>query len=115
MRLTQLQENDKPVVVYSTCPSLAVAEEIGSELVERGLAACVNILPGMVSIYVWQGERQRDEEVVVIVKTTEKRANDVIAAICELHPYDVPAALVLPASGGAEDFVDWIRAQVRKV
>ena len=110
-RLTQLSKNDKPVVIYTTCPTLATAEEIGAKLVESGVSACVNILPGMVSIYAWQGQRQRDEEVAMIVKTTEAVAERAIEMINALHPYDVPAALVLPVSGGSAAFMSWISEQ----
>src|SRR5688572_30335810 len=61
-RLAYLQQNDKAVLVYSTFPSLEAAEAEGAKLVEQGLAACVNILPGMVSIYVWEGKGPRDAE-----------------------------------------------------
>ena len=73
-----MDDNISPVMVYSTCPSVAVAEEIGGQLVEGGLSACVNILPGMIAIYSWQGERQRDEEVVMIVKTRAGLADRVV-------------------------------------
>ena len=106
-----MDNNTSPVVVYSTCPSLAVAEEIGGQLVEGGLSACVNILPGMIAIYSWQGERQRDEEVVLIAKTQAGLADRVVARIVELHPYDEPAALVLPVSGGSASFLAWIGEQ----
>ena len=106
-----MNDDNTPVVVYSTCPSLAVAEEIGGQLVESGLSACVNILPGMIAIYSWQGERQRDEEVVMIVKTQAILADRVVDRIVELHPYDEPAALVLPVSGGASSFLTWIGEQ----
>ena len=106
-----MSKNDNPVVIYTTCPTLATAEEIGAKLVESGLAACVNILPGMISIYSWQGQSQRDEELVMIVKTTEAVAERAIETINELHPYDVPAALTLPASGGSAAFMSWISEQ----
>ena len=106
-----MDENSTPVVVYTTCPSLDVAEDIGGSLVESGLSACVNILPGMISIYSWQGERQRDEEVSMIVKTQAGIADRVVDKIIELHPYDVPAAIVLPVSGGSHQFLDWISEQ----
>src|SRR5262245_14565219 len=61
-RLAQLLENDKPVLIYSTFPSAGDAERVGAALVERGLAACVNIFPQMTAIYVWEGQRQRDSE-----------------------------------------------------
>ena len=67
-----MDENDKPVLIYATFPSVAEAERIGGALVDQGLAACVNILPGMTAIYVWEGKRQRDSEAAMIIKT---RAN----------------------------------------
>ena len=65
----QAMEKDTPILVYATFPSLDDAERIGGRLVDDGLAACVNILPGMVSIYVWQGQRQKDEECAMIIKS----------------------------------------------
>lgn len=110
-----MDENNKPVLVYTTCPSLAIAEEISFALVEEGLAACVNIIPGMVSIYSWKEGRQRDEEIVAIVKTRSAISDRVVERIIELHPYDVPAALVLPVSGGSSAFLDWIDEQTSAV
>ncbi len=98
-------------LVYSTYPSLAEAERIGGDLVDLRLAACVNILPGMVSIYVWEGRRTRDGEVAMIAKTTAALTAAVVAAIRERHPYATPAVLVLPVSGGSSVFLDWIKAQ----
>ena len=106
-----MDDNISPVMVYSTCPSVAVAEEIGGQLVEGGLSACVNILPGMIAIYSWQGERQRDEEVVMIVKTRASLADRVVARIVELHPYEEPAAVVLPINGGSASFLAWVAEQ----
>ncbi len=106
-----MEHNDKVVLIYSTCPSLAVAEQIGRALVERGQSACVNILPQIVSIYSWQGQLQRDEEVGMLVKTRRQMAEKVIASIEELHPYDVPAALIVRVDGGAREFLRWIGAQ----
>ena len=107
----QLSEHENPVLVYTTCPSLETAETIAGALVEDSLAACVNIIPGMISVYAWQGQRQQDEEVVVLIKTTAGSAKLVIARIAELHPYDVPAGLVIPTAGGAPPFIDWIKEQ----
>ena len=101
----------RAVLIYATCPSLAEAERIGGRLVDAGLAACVNILPGMVSIYVWQGQRHRDSEVVLIVKTRATLGTQVVAAIRALHPCDTPAILELPVLSGNEDFLAWIEAQ----
>ena len=106
-----MDENNKPILVYTTCPSLAIAEDIGGTLVEEGLCACVNILPRMVSIFSWQGQRERDEEAVMIVKTQSRLADRVTERIVAVHPYDVPAVLVLPVSGGSRSFLDWIEEQ----
>lgn len=104
-------ENDDVVIVYGTYPSAEVAERIGGGLVERGLAACVNILPGMTSIYIWEAKLQRESEVSMLVKTCAGRADAVIAAVRAAHPYSNPALLVLPVSGGAAAFLDWVRAE----
>lgn len=106
-----MQENDKAVLVYATFPDVDAAEKEGAALVEAGLAACVNILPGMISIYTWNGERHRDAEVVMIIKTRRALAERVIAEVKSRHAYDNPALVVLPVDGGSEQFLDWIRAQ----
>ena len=113
-RLAQLDENDKPVLVYSTYPSAAEAERIGGTLVDSGLAACVNILPGVTSIYVWEGKRQRDSEAAMIVKTRARLADAAIAEARKLHPYSNPAFAVLPIEGGSADFLRWIMEQTAK-
>lgn len=100
--------NDKPVLLYSTWPSAEAAEHAGIVLVEQHLAACVNILPGMTSIYYWQGQRQRDTEVVMIIKTRAGIVDPVVAEIRGLHPYDNPAVVVLEVAGGSPDFLKWI-------
>ena len=104
-------ENDKPILIYSTFPSPEVAERPGAALVDAGLAACVNIIPGMTAIYIWQGQRQRDSECVMIVKTRAGLAGQVIELVRRHHPYANPALLVLPIAGGSEDFMRWIVAQ----
>lgn len=103
-----MQENNKPVLIYSTFPSPAEAERVGGELVDRGLAACVNIFPGMTAIYIWEGKRQRDGETAMLIKTRAELADQVIAEARKLHPYSNPALLVLPVTGGSPDFMRWI-------
>jgi periplasmic divalent cation tolerance protein len=111
IRLAQLNENDKPVLIYSTYPSPAEAERIGGMLVDRGLAACVNILAGMTSIYIWDGKRQRDAETAMLIKTRASLADTAIAEARKLHPYANPAFVVLPIVGGSADFLRWITEQ----
>jgi len=100
--------SERAVFVYTTYPSLVEAERIGRAVLERRLAACVNILPGMISHYWWEGKIERGEEVVVIMKTRASLAEGVQAAVKELHPYDTPAILVLPIEGGEPGYLEWL-------
>ena len=102
---------DGPVLVYTTYPSLVEAEKSGLKIIEVGLAACVNILPGMRSIYRWKGAVEAADEVVMIVKTRASLAEQVTAAVKASHPYDTPAVLILPVDGGNQSFIDWILAE----
>ena len=106
-----MRANDKPVLIYSTFPTPADAERVGGALVERGLAACVNIFAGMTAIYVWEGKRQRETEAAMLIKTRAELAPRVIAEARRLHPYTNPALVVLPVTGGSEDFLRWIAEQ----
>ncbi len=106
-----MQENNKTVLVYTTFPSLEAAEAEGAALVDAGLAACVNILPAMVSIYRWKGERQRDSEAVMLVKTRRDLAEKVVDAVAARHSYETPAILILPVEGGSAPYLGWILAE----
>jgi len=103
-----MQQNDKAVLIYSTYPTQELAESTGAYLVDAGLAACVNVMPGMMSIYRWQGERHRDSETVMIIKTRASLAERVIADVRSRHSYANPALIVLPVEGGSQDFIGWI-------
>ena len=109
-----MDENDKPVLIYSTFPSAAEAERIGGTLVDRGLAACVNIFDGMTSIYIWEGKRERGAEAAMLIKTRASLAERAITEARKLHSYSNPAFLVLPVSGGSQDFMRWIAEQTAK-
>lgn len=100
--------------VYTTFPAEADAERAGAALVERRLAACVNIYPGMRSVYRWQGVVERDREVGMFVKTRRGRTEAVMAALRELHPYETPALIVLPTEGGGADYCAWIAESTRE-
>jgi periplasmic divalent cation tolerance protein len=96
------------VFLYVTCPDAGQAETLGRALVEASLAACVNILPGMRSIYRWQGAVESADEAVMIVKTAQAPAAQ--AFILRHHPYDCPCVVVLPLAGGNPDYLTWIAA-----
>jgi periplasmic divalent cation tolerance protein len=99
---------ERAVFVYTTYPSLVEAERAGRILVERRLCACVNILPGMVSYYWWQGAIERGDEVVMIIKTRAALADAVGAAVKEMHSYTTPAVLVVPIDSVDADYHAWI-------
>jgi len=99
---------ERAVLVYTTWPSIVEAERAGRAIVERRLAACVNIMPGMVSYYWWEGKIERAEEVVAIVKTRAALAEGVRAAVKELHTYTTPSIMVLPVDDVDADYHAWI-------
>jgi periplasmic divalent cation tolerance protein len=99
---------ERAVFVYTTYPSLVEAERTGRSLVERRLCACVNILPGMVSYYWWQGAIERGDEVVMIIKTRAALADAVRVAVKEMHSYTTPAVLVMPIESVDADYEAWI-------
>ncbi len=103
---------DTPVLVYSTFPDSESARAAASCLVQQRLAACVNMIPGMRSIYVWEGKVADDEEIVFLAKTMKSTADAVMQAIAANHPYEEPALLVLPTQGSSKGFCDWIASQV---
>lgn len=105
--------SEEPVVaLLVTGPDGATLAAIGRALVEEGLAACMNVLPGVRSIYRWQGRVREDEEAIGIVKTIRVRVPEVTRRIGELHPYEVPEVLGLPAEGGSEAYAAWVRQSV---
>jgi periplasmic divalent cation tolerance protein len=103
--------SEKLVFVYTTYPSLVEAENAGRRLVERRLAACVNILPGMVSHYWWQGAIERGEEVVMIVKTRASLVDRLCEAVKQAHAYTTPAIAVLAIEGGDPAYLGWLLAE----
>jgi periplasmic divalent cation tolerance protein len=99
--------------IYMTAGSRQEAEKIGKELVVSRLAACVNILNNMNSIYMWQGEVQEDSEVVMIAKTTEDRVPQLVEKVKSLHSYECPCIVSIPVTGGNQAFLDWIAEEVK--
>jgi periplasmic divalent cation tolerance protein len=102
---------ERAVFVYITYPSVVEAERAGRALVERRLCACVNILPGMISHYWWQGAVERGEEAVMIVKTRASLAERVSAAVKEMHSYTTPAILVIPLESVDKGYLAWLMAE----
>jgi periplasmic divalent cation tolerance protein len=108
------KNNERVVFVYTTFPSIVEAERAGRQLVERRLCACVNILPGMVSLYWWEGAIERGEEVVMIIKTRAALAEAVRAAVRQMHSYTTPAILVLPIENVDPNYKAWLLAETER-
>ena len=105
---------ERAIFVYTTYPSIVEAESAGRAIVERRLAACVNILPGMISHYWWQGAIERAEEVVMIIKTRAALAEPVRAAVRQLHSYTTPAILVLPIESVDPNYREWLLTETQE-
>ncbi len=95
-------------VVLMTCGSEEEAGKIADALVEERLAACVNIIPKITSVYRWKGEICRDPEVLMIAKTREKNLVELERRVKALHSYDVAEVIVLPIVAGSQDYLDWV-------
>jgi periplasmic divalent cation tolerance protein len=102
---------ERPLLVYTTFPDADTALAVGRELVAEKLAACVNVLPGMRSVYAWKGEIEQGEEVVAIVKTREGLREAVAEALKSRHPYETPIILFLEVAGGHPATVGWLFAE----
>jgi periplasmic divalent cation tolerance protein len=99
-------------VVLVTAPSMDVGRDIARALLDGKLAACVNIVPSITSLYTWEGELCVDEEVLLIIKTTTSAFDALTSAIKSIHPYDVPEIIALPLAAGSRDYLDWIQGAV---
>lgn len=97
--------------VYTTWPSMREAEAAGRGFVEEKLCACVNILPGMVSVYAWQGKVERAEEAVMILKTRKEKVGALMGAVRAAHPYDVPAIVEVPVGSMDPRYLAWVLAE----
>ena len=95
-------------LLYMTAADADEARRIGDALVAERLAACVNIIPGMISIYRWEGEIRHDAECVLIAKTRAELVERVSARVRELHSYECACVVALPVAGGNPDFLSWI-------
>jgi periplasmic divalent cation tolerance protein len=101
-------------IVLTTVGVLEKAELIASALVERRLAACVNIIGPIRSVYRWKGAIEREQEYLLLIKTTAERATELVAAFAELHGYELPEHVELAVEGGSFAYLEWLGAQVAR-
>ena len=100
------------LTLVTTFADAETARQIGTQLVESQLAACVNVLPGVESIYRWQGEVQLEAEAIALIKTTRERLKELEAWLQTHHPYEVPEILVLTPESGSARYLQWVRESV---
>jgi periplasmic divalent cation tolerance protein len=101
-------------IVLTTVGILDKAEDIAAALVERRLAACVNIIGPIRSIYRWKGAIEREHEYLLLIKTTTEQASALATAFAELHPYELPEHVELAIEGGSVPYLEWLGAQVAR-
>lgn len=102
---------DSPRLILVTAPDRTVALDLARAVVNERLAACVNLLPGVRSIYRWEGGVEESEELLLLLKTRADRVDTLRRRVVSLHPYDVPEFVVLPVEGGLDRYLDWIRTE----
>ena len=95
-------------IVFITAPGLEVARELSAGILERRLAACANLVPGVESHYWWEGKVCNEAEVLMILKTTENRLAELEAHVLEAHPYDTPEFVTWPIARGSKKYLDWL-------
>jgi periplasmic divalent cation tolerance protein len=101
------------IVVLSTCANEADAGRVGRALVEARLAACVSVIPGLRSYYKWQGALETSDEVLLLIKSSRELFPQIKVEMEKIHPYEIPEILAIPVVEGAENYLDWMSANLR--
>ena len=99
------------VVVFCTVPDQATGRDIARKLIAQRQAACVNLLPGVESVYRWEGEMHFDAECLMMIKSTKDRYSALQAAIVALHPAELPEVIAVPLSNGLAEYLNWVRTE----
>ena len=101
------------IIVFSACESRQEAEKIALSLVERHLAACVNLIPGVESIYRWRGAVERSKEFLLVIKSSRELLPDLQAELSRMHSYEIPEVLAMPIVDGAESYLNWMDRELK--
>jgi len=102
------------VVVYTTCGNITEAEAIARTLIESRQAACVNVIPGLLSYYRWQGKVENDAELLLMIKTERGSVDAVRHTLEMLHSYDLPEMIVLPIIDGSPNYLEWMEQEMQQ-
>lgn len=103
--------DDKVLLVMTNCPDKTVALTIAQNILENNLAACVNVMPEIMSLYTWDGQQEVNTEVPLHIKATTQAYPDLQALICSLHPYQVPEIIAIPVVDGLAAYLQWVQEQ----
>jgi len=106
--MPEAHRTEDRLLVYCTCPDETTAQRLADALVDEGLAACVNILPGLQSVYRWAGKRENAQEHLLIIKTLRAAYPQLENAIVRLHPYELPEVIAVPITQGLKGYLAWI-------
>ncbi|KAK8947108.1 hypothetical protein KSP39_PZI006397 [Platanthera zijinensis] len=101
------------IVVYVTVPNREAGKKLAESIINEKLAACVNIVPGIQSVYWWEGKVQSDSEELLIIKTRESLLNPLTEHVKANHEYEVPEVIALPINGGNDEYLEWIKNSTR--
>jgi len=101
------------VIVYTTCGNATEAEALARDLIDNRLAACVNVIPGLLSYYRWQGKIENDAELMMMIKTSRHLLGEVHATLDRMHSYELPEMIVVPILDGSTSYLDWMDQELR--
>lgn len=100
--------NTNYCVVYCTYPDKETADKIAKELLDKRLVACINVIPGLTSHYIWKGDLEKGDECLLVMKTQQDKLQSLEQAILESHPYDFPEFIAMPIIYGNKQYLDWV-------
>ena len=100
------------IIVYSTAPNEKIANEIAHYLINTKLAACVNLIPQVKSIYHWNNEIVEDNEILMMIKSEKSKQQKLIDTLVEIHPYDTPEVIIIPIENGFKGYLNWIHTSL---
>jgi periplasmic divalent cation tolerance protein len=112
--MTTLSPTSQALVVLTNVPDLGTAQLLAKKLVESRAAACVNLMPAVLSIYRWQGQIEEATEITLVIKTTHQHYDQVQQVILDLHPYELPEIIAIPIVAGHAPYLHWIAAETTK-
>ncbi|MEE9354694.1 MAG: divalent-cation tolerance protein CutA [Methylococcaceae bacterium] len=102
--------SEKFNLIFCTCPNQKTAEKLAHDLIQKKLAGCINILPGLTSVYPWQGKIETAQEILLLIKSRNDLFPSLQATITELHPYELPEIIAVPIHDALPDYLQWINS-----